>query len=218
MSNPDSFIDEVTEEVRRDKLFGFFRRFGWIPVLAVVAIVAGAAWNEFQKSRAQTAAQAFGDTVLTALESEDDAARTAALAKIATDDPHHAAIAGFMIAANAVAGKDQPAALAALDAMIADASLASPYHDLALLKRVMLAGAAMPAAERIAALDDLATPGRPFRPMAMEQKAMVQIETGERAAAITGLQAVLQEPLASESLKSRVGQILAALGVDPKAG
>ena len=46
---------------------------------------------------------------------------------------------------------------------------------------------------------------------------MVQIETGETAAAITGLKAVLQEPLASQSLKSRVSQVLVALGVDPKA-
>ena len=30
MSNPDSFIEEVTEEVRRDKLFALFRKYGWI--------------------------------------------------------------------------------------------------------------------------------------------------------------------------------------------
>ena len=34
MSNPDSFIDEVTEEVRRDRLFAVFRKYGWIGVLA----------------------------------------------------------------------------------------------------------------------------------------------------------------------------------------
>lgn len=217
MSNPDSFIDEVTEEVRRDKLFGFFRKYGWIPVLAVVAIVAGAAWSELQKSRTQEAARAFGDSILTALELPDNAARTAALAKIATDDPMHAAITGFSVTANAVALKDQPAALAALDVLIADPALAGPYHDLALLKRIILAGSTMPAPERLAAFDELATPGRPFRPMALEQKAMVQIETGETATAITGLKAVLQEPLASQSLKSRVSQVLVALGVDPKA-
>ena len=29
MSDTDSFIDEVTEEVRRDALFAQFRRYGW---------------------------------------------------------------------------------------------------------------------------------------------------------------------------------------------
>ncbi|MBC7675342.1 MAG: hypothetical protein H7173_04675, partial [Rhodoferax sp.] len=48
MSNNESFIDEVTEEVRRDKLFAMFRRYGWIGVLLVVGIVGGAAWTEWQ--------------------------------------------------------------------------------------------------------------------------------------------------------------------------
>ena len=50
MSNPDSFIDEVTEEVRRDKLFALFRKWGWVGVLLVVVIVGfdfevGLLWN-----------------------------------------------------------------------------------------------------------------------------------------------------------------------------
>ena len=42
MSNPDSFIEEVTEEVRRDRLFALFRKYGWIGVVLVLAIVGGA--------------------------------------------------------------------------------------------------------------------------------------------------------------------------------
>ena len=41
VSESDSFIDEVTEEVRRDKLFAVFRKYAWIGVLAVAAIVGG---------------------------------------------------------------------------------------------------------------------------------------------------------------------------------
>ena len=40
MSNPDSFIDEVTEEVRRDRLFRLFRKYGWIGGVVVALIVA----------------------------------------------------------------------------------------------------------------------------------------------------------------------------------
>ena len=45
MSNPDSFIREVTEEVRRDRLYGYVRRYGWIAALLVLLVVGGAAWN-----------------------------------------------------------------------------------------------------------------------------------------------------------------------------
>ena len=37
MSETDSFIDEVNEEVRRDRLYGALRRYGWIAILAVLA-------------------------------------------------------------------------------------------------------------------------------------------------------------------------------------
>ena len=49
MSDTDSFIDEVTEEVRRDRLFLLLRRWGWVGVLAVILIVGGAAFNEIRK-------------------------------------------------------------------------------------------------------------------------------------------------------------------------
>jgi hypothetical protein len=34
MSDTDSFIDEVTEEVRRDRMFFMLKRYGWIAVPA----------------------------------------------------------------------------------------------------------------------------------------------------------------------------------------
>ena len=40
MSESDSFIQEVTEEVRRERLFRYLRRYGWIGVVAVVVIAA----------------------------------------------------------------------------------------------------------------------------------------------------------------------------------
>jgi len=41
LSNPDSFIDEVTEEVRRDRLFRLFRKYGWIGVVIILGLVGG---------------------------------------------------------------------------------------------------------------------------------------------------------------------------------
>lgn len=51
MSNPDSFIEEVAEEVRRDRMSRLMRKYGWIGVLAVVLIVGGAAFNEYRKAQ-----------------------------------------------------------------------------------------------------------------------------------------------------------------------
>ena len=56
MSDTDSFIDEVTEEVRRDQLFLMLKKYGWIGGVAVVLIVGGAAIREYGKSEDRAAA------------------------------------------------------------------------------------------------------------------------------------------------------------------
>ena len=80
MSNPDSFIDEVTEEVRRDRLFAAFRKYGWIGGLLVVLVVGGTGWREYSSAQNAASAQAFGDALLDALDMGEESGRAAALA------------------------------------------------------------------------------------------------------------------------------------------
>ena len=145
MSNTDSFVDEVTDEVRRDRLFALFRKYGWIGVLVVVLIVGGAAWREWQKSVDATRAQSFGDAALVALEKTDPAERAAALAAIAADKDQ-LAIQALLTAGNPEG--DKAARLAALDGLIADASAPQVYRDLAVLRRVSIAGTDQALADR----------------------------------------------------------------------
>ena len=67
MSDTDSFIEEVSEEVRRDRLFSLFRKYAWVAVLLVVLIVGGAAWNEYRKLTEQREAAELGDQLYAAL-------------------------------------------------------------------------------------------------------------------------------------------------------
>ncbi len=212
MSNPDSFIEEVTEEVRRDRLFGLFRKYGWIGVLLVLGIVGGAAWNEWSKSRAEARAEAFGDALIDALDLGSPEERRAALAAIPADG-QQGAILNLILASDPKA--DQPATLAALDAIIADASLPVSYRDLATLRRVLVAGAGMELTDRRSALQAIAAPGRPYRTLAEEQLAYLLIEEGQGEAAITALQALMQDQEASGALKARAGQVVTALGGTP---
>lgn len=216
MSNPESFIDEVTEEVRRDKLFAFFRRYGWIGVALALLVVGGAAYREWNKARTEAAAEAYGDALLAAVETPDDSGRKAALAAV-TRQGDGRIVQLLLTAADAEQQGDRAAALVALQSLSDDSTVPQSYRDLATLKRVMLAGAGMAAAERITLLQDVATPGRAFRPLALEQIAMVEIEMGDTGAGIGHLRDVLQEPLVSQALRSRVSQVIVALGADPAA-
>jgi hypothetical protein len=209
VSNNDSFIDEVTDEVRRDKLFAAFRKYGWIGGLVIAGIVGGTAWNQWQQARATARAQAFGDAVLDALDLGAPEERIAALADVPATGAQ-AALLGLMLSTDPEA--DRAGALAALDKVAADPALAPLYRDLAVLRRVMVAGAESPVADRRAALDGIAIAGRPYRVLAQEQLALLAIEEGQTETAITLLTALLSDQEATEGLRARVSQVIVALG------
>lgn len=209
MSNPDSFIDEVTEEVRRDRLYALFRKYGWIGVVLVLGIVGGAGVTEWRKAQAENRAQAFGDAVLDALDLGAPEDRREALGAIATDGDQ-TGILKLLLASDPET--DREGTLAALDALAADASQPQSYRDLATLRRVIVAGADVPLADRRATLDPIAAPGRPFRTLALEQMAYLLVEEGKTDEAIAALTALTTDQDATASLRSRAGQVVVALG------
>ncbi|RID93584.1 hypothetical protein D2N39_01300 [Gemmobacter lutimaris] len=215
MSNPESFIDEVTEEVRRDKLFAMFRKYGWIGVLLVLLIVGGAAWTEWQKARAQSEARAFGDALLGALDADTPEARIAALSAVEAKGDR-AALKGLLLSSDPVS--DRTGALQALAAVEADATLPPVWRDLAVLRRVILQGAEAPVADRRLALEPLAQPGRPYRTMALEQLAYLLVEEGRKDEAITALRALTTDQESPGGLRNRAAQMIVALGGDPAQG
>ena len=215
MSNPDSFIDEVTEEVRRDKLFAAFKKYGWIGAALVAVVVGGTAYTEWRKSTDAAQAQAFGDAVFAATEAADPVARRAALAAVpATGE--RAAVLNLLLASDP--SDDRTATIAALQKVEADATLPQVWRDLAVLRRVSLQGAELSLAERRGLLEPIAQPGRTFRPLAAEQLAYLLVEEGKASDAITALQALTEDQEAPAGLRSRAGQMIVALGGTPKQG
>jgi hypothetical protein len=213
VANEDSFINEVSEEVRRDRLFALMRRYGWIAVLLIVVIVGGAAWNEWRKASAQAAAEAKGNALIAALQESSPEARAAALQQVqAADDPSGKAILALLTAAAEIETEDAAAADAALDRVINDPEAPQVYRDVALLKRVLTASERLDPQERIERLQPLLRPGNPFRLLAIEQRAFAEVEMGDEAAALTSLQGILDDAEATEDLRRRARQLIVALG------
>ena len=207
MSNPESFIDEVTEEVRRDQLYARLKKYGWIGVVAVVVLVGGASVNEWIKARAEAQAQATGDAILAAVEAETPGARLAAIDALEADGDRAALIA---LVAAAEAG-DPVLADQRLAALAGDANLPALYRDLAQLKRALLPDV-LDAAGRIEILTPLTAAGGAFRVLAEEQIALAELERGETEAAKARLEALLSDTEASEALRRRASQLIVALG------
>lgn len=211
MHNSDSFIHEVSEEVRRDRLYATLRRYGWILATVVLVIVGGAAVNEILKSRHASEAEGAGAALRSAFAEADPATRAKMFGAVAKDAPH--AILARLGEAGALVGAGQPDKAAAVLLSVADDSSVSPvYRQLASLQRVMLLGKTMDPSERAATLETLAAPDAPYRPLALEQRALMHLDQGDKPAAIEDLNAALADPASTDALRSRARQLVIAAG------
>lgn len=211
VSNNESFIDEVTDEVRRDTLYATFRRYGWIAVLAVLVLVGAAGWSEYSKARNAAAAAARGDAIYDALQIDDANGRRDALVALAGQtgsDP----VERLLAAAAQQESGDPAAAADMLDAMTTDIEVAPLYRDLAAFKALMLRADTLDPAARIAGFAQLAQPGAPFRLLALEQTALAQVDAGDTDAAIATLKGILSDAEVTRGLRERAQNLIVALG------
>ncbi|WP_282151542.1 hypothetical protein [Ruegeria atlantica] len=216
MSDVDSFIDEVTEEVRRDRLFLLLRRWGWVGVLVVVLIVGGAAFNEVRKSRATSQAQDLGDSILAALAQNQSEDRAASLAAVETQSPGGDAVLNMLLSASQFEAGSEQDAVASLNAIASQGDLPEIYRAIAAFKALLLQSDTLPAADRRLQFEALAAPGAPLRLLAEEQLALIDVSEGNVDAAITRLQALRQDAEVGVDQQQRAAQLIVALGGEPE--
>ncbi len=212
MHESDSFISEVSEAVRRDRLTATLSRYGWLVISAVVLIVGGAAVNEWMKVHNAAAAEAEGDKLRAALSETDAATREGMLGDIAGSGAPAAVLARLAEAGSKAQSGDTAGAAGLLEDIAGDGKVSEIYRSLASLERLMLLGPSMDASERTATLGLLAADGAPFRPLALEQRALMHLDAGDKAAAVDDLKTLLDEPSASEALRGRARQLIIAAG------
>ncbi len=211
MSDTDSFINEVTEEVQKDKLWGYVRKYGWIAVLAIIGIVGGAAWNEVNKARNLAVAQSTGDALIAGLNETDPTARAALLSTVNAEGAANAVTALLTAGAQQDAG-DGAAAAQTLEALVVNQDIPKIYRDLAAFKAAMIDTGDN--ATRRQSLEALSVPGAPFALLAQEQLAFMDVAVGDTVAAVAKLNAIAEDAAVTDGLRQRVLTLLVALGED----
>ncbi len=215
MSNSDGFIDEVTDELRRDQMVAKLKRYGWIGVVAVLAIVGGAAFTEYRAAQVRAQAEELGDAVLGALDSTDAATRAAALQAVKAPAPQAGAVLSLLTASEQVAAGDLAGAVANLDAVAANNDIPMVYRQIAQFKALTLQADTLDAAARKQGFEALGGAGGTLRLLSQEQLALIAIQEGDTAAAITIYQAILNDAQVTPDLQQRALQVIVALGGEP---
>ncbi|MEO0358814.1 MAG: hypothetical protein AAF386_11085 [Pseudomonadota bacterium] len=199
MSNTDSFIEEVNEEVRQDKLYRYARKYGWIVALVIIAIVAGTALFEYRNAQTKAAAENRGDAILAALNSDD---RDGALAQLSETDQ---SVVVQLLAADADG----------LQTVAQDGEQPGYIQDLARLRLAMLPDG-LPAQERLAVFEDLAAPGGLYRTPARDFLVLLNLEQGNTDTAVGLMTSALEDATADPVQNRRFVELLVALGETPE--
>ena len=217
--NPDTFMREVDDAVRADRLQEFGRRFGK-PLIAglIIGLIALAGWL-FWQSRSEADSGELGTSLNSALDSlaqsRPKAAATAADPLAKGDNPTYAALA-LMVQGNAAAAQgDMRGASAKFAAVAANADVDQALRDTALLRQMLAEYDTIEPAALIARLRRIvAQPTNSAFPSAAELTALAELKRGNDAAAGALFKRIAETEGVSDSLKSRAVQMAGMLGVD----
>jgi hypothetical protein len=206
-------FQEVDEEVRRERLEKLWKQYGNHIIAALILVLACVgAWRGYVYWQERMAAEAGAayEAASTLADGGKHTEAQAAFAKLANDGTAgYRTLARFREAAQ-LGLSDAKAAVAAYDALAADASLGRSLQDLAAVRAGLLLVDTAPYQELRTRIEPLAAPDRPFRHSARELLAFGAWRAGDTAAARKWIDAVIADPETPSTIRSRV-DVLAAL-------
>jgi hypothetical protein len=214
----DTFVREVDENLRRDRMRELSQKYaGWMTVAVVLFLAAAGGliyWQSYRvkqsEKQVEQLSKVFGDIgagKFTAAPQQLDA-----LSKNGGKSVR--ATAMFASAAMALEQNDVKTATAKYREIAEDGGLPKPYRDAALLRQTSLEFDSLKPAEVIARLQPLAKPGEPWFGSAAELTAVALMKQGKSREAGTLFAAIARDRQAPESLRARSVQIASTLGID----
>lgn len=193
------------------------RRYGWIAILLVLLIVGGAAFNEYRKASARGQAQAAGDAIVAALQSDDPIKRIAALEKVKPEAAPTKMVLDLITASEQIEAVRFDDAVASLNRVSNNNDADLIYRQVAAFKALLLQGKDLKPDARRQGYEALVGPKSPLRLLALEQLALIDVETGDAKAALKKLSDIAGDDEATAGLRRRAAQLIVALGGLPKA-
>lgn len=213
----DSLLREIDEDLRRERYALLWKRYGWVIISLVVALVVGVAgyegWRGYQQRISIRSGEQFAAAVT--LSEVDPATAADALRELAEGGPDGYQILARLRQAALYLEQNDPAAAAPVYDALASRTGDPLYSELAVILKVMaeMQKELTPAnaAELAERLSPLTAPDRPWHYTAREISAHLALRSGETERArelLTGLSADGQAP---EGIRARAQSMLAEI-------
>ncbi len=211
-------LREVDEAVRQQEMLDIGKRHGTtIALLVIGGLIALAGylyWGHYQRTQSGDLAERYA---LAMDKLEGGAAEDARqdLIKLASSSEGAAKASALVTQAAILLGQGKtPEAIKAFSLVANDASLPKPYRDLALVREIATGFDAMPPQQVIDRLKPLAVPGNPWFGSAGELTGMALAKLNKLDQAGAMFAAVAKDEKAPQTIRRRVRQLAAQLGVD----
>jgi hypothetical protein len=221
----EAFLREVDDELRRDELQSFWKRWGrWLVggVVGGLALFAGYLWWEDDKvAKAGLDGEQLSQALDT-LATSDTPEAEAQLKKLTTaKNSGYRATAKMSLAALALQRGNSAAAIKGFAEIAADESLAQPWRDLALVRQTTTEFDTLKPDAVITRLKPLAVSGNAWFGSAGEMVALSYIKLGKSELAAKIFGDIAKDESVPETLRSRAVQMANGLGapaVEPAIG
>lgn len=217
----DTFVREVDENLRRDRIRDFFRENGAWLVFALILFLAacgGIIWyQQHREDRAaehvEQLAQIYKDigtgNTAKAPQQLDDLSNSSSKAVRAS--------AMFTRAALALQQNDQKLAISTYKTIAEDSSFPDAYRNAALIRQTALEFDQLQPQDVISRLQPLTKAGDPWFGSAGEMTALALIKQGKNKEAGQLFAAIAKDKTVPDSIRNRAVQISGTLGVDASA-
>ena len=202
-------FDEIDEELKQDRAKQVWLRYGKYVAAAAAAIVLGVGasqgYSAWQQSQAEAAANAYHQALVA-----DDSV-SALQGELAGLNDGYAALARFRIAAGKAEAGDAAGAEADYLAIASDSGISDLYREAATLLSAMNAPDSAKPAEIQNRLEPIANGTGPWRPLALEMSAALDLKAGDREAALAKLQSIIEMEETPPELRQRAAQLAEVL-------
>ena len=214
----DVFVREVDENLRRDQMRDFGKKYGsWLIAAVVLFLLASGGyiyWQYYKQQRSEKQVEQLaqiytdigGGNLRRAPQQLDE------LSENGSDAVRASAL--FTRAALAIQQNDLKLAAAKYREIAADDGFAKPHRDIALIRQTALEFDTLQPQEVIARMEPLAKPGSPWFGSAAEMTAMALIKQGKKAEAGRLYAAIAKDKTVPDPIRARSVQIASSLGVD----
>ncbi len=217
-ANNETFYREVDEELRRDQMAGFWKRYGRWLIAGVVLFLAAIAGFLYWQQQKEVKAGEQGEALVAAFEDAQARKTKEATAKldplIEEGTPGYRAAALVTKADMAIEAGNDAAAAAAFGQIAGDEDLPEAYRNMALIRQTTIEYDRLPPAAVVQRLGGLAKPGNPWFGSAGELVAIAHLRQNKPQLAAPIFAAMAKDQNVPRSIRSRAMQMAGSLGVD----